>query len=299
MRQRSSSLGQAYDVSEMFSKEQSLEMFEKLCRIRYFELNVKEAYDQKKIKAPIYLSIGQEAVPAALSTVYKPDSKFTQHRGHGYYIAYGGDLEALADELLHKPTGCAKGMAGSASIHSPKIGMIGHDGHMGSEVPIGVGYLFGRNFKTGLNEKGLIVVGDAAAEEDYVLATYGYASKKNIQCLFVCEDNNLSILTKVEARRNWKTSNVARSFGLESIDITDDPWIIMYYAKEFDKKLPAFMNIHVARAVWHAGTGNDGPPEWDRFSLIREELERLELKKESDEIEAREKNEISELWKRL
>ena len=33
-------------------------------------------------------------------------------------------------------------MGGSASIHSKKINMYGHDGHMGTQVPIGTGACF-------------------------------------------------------------------------------------------------------------------------------------------------------------
>jgi hypothetical protein len=27
--------------------------------------------------------------------------------------------------------------------------------------------------------------------------------------------------------------------------------------------------------LWHAGTGQDGPPEWDRYQLVKDEMARL------------------------
>ena len=51
---------------------------------------------------------------------------------------------------------------GAASIHDPKIGMFGHSGLMGDQVPIAVGAALGSG-KTVLT-----VVGDASGEEDYV-----------------------------------------------------------------------------------------------------------------------------------
>ena len=57
-------------------------------------------------------------------------------------------------------------------------------------------------------------MGDAAAEEDYVLGGLGWASTKNIPLITVVEDNNLSILTEKKVRRNWEMSDVAKSFKM-------------------------------------------------------------------------------------
>src|SRR5438045_844284 len=106
-----------------------LEIFRKMCLIRYFELNVKQAYDEGLIpKIPIYLSVGQESIAATLSVAMPGAALFGQHRGHDIYLAFGGDPRKLIDELLGLPSGCAGGMGGSASIHCPEIRMFGHDG---------------------------------------------------------------------------------------------------------------------------------------------------------------------------
>ncbi len=295
---RSAMLNIVPGASSLFSKEESLVMFTRMCTIRYFELQVKKAYDGGRISMPIYLGLGQETLPAALSIIWKEmrPAIFAQHRAHGTYIAFGGNLQKLRDELLHKETGCAKGMGGSASIHSPDIRMYGHDGFMGTQVPIGVGYTFARNFKSAKEDYAIIIMGDASAEEDYVLAALGYAAHKKLPIVFVCEDNNLSILTEVSVRRRWKMTDIAKAFGMEGIDISDDPWSLMYYAKTLRKHLPAFLNIHTARDVWHFGTGSDGPPEWNRFILVKQELERLGLSAEARAIEERIQREMEQLW---
>ena len=51
----------------------------------------------------------------------------------------------LIDELLGETSGCINGMGGSASIHSPAIKLYGHDGMMGSQVPIAVGFCYTTN----------------------------------------------------------------------------------------------------------------------------------------------------------
>ena len=287
---RSKDFGTIAGASREATKEETLGMFKKICLCRNFELNVKKVFDQGLIKTPIYLSLGQESVAVALSVAFRDAAIFGQHRGHDLYLSYGGDIVELIDELLHRPIGCAKGMGGSASIHSPKIGMFGHDGLMGTQIPISVGYTLGTGKKT------LAVMGDASAEEDYVHGAMAYAAHKKIPTLFVCIDNGLAILTKVEVRRNWKMVDVAHAYGMKAVEITDDPWLVMHYAKKL--KLPAFINVHTSRHLWHSGTGVDGPPEWDRFVLIKEELEKLGFLGEAEKIEKETKEFIDETWEK-
>lgn len=287
---RSATTGSIDGVARECTPAESLEMFRKVCFIRHFELNVKKAYDAGLMKMPVYLSVGQEAIAAALATAYEKPFIFGQHRCHDLYLAYGGDPVALIDELLHRPTGCARGMGGSASIHSPAIGMFGHSGLMGDQVPIAVG------FALGTGRRVLAVMGDASAEEDYVLAALGFAAKKKLPILFVCVDNGLSILTKVEVRRNWAMVDVARSFGLTAVEIADDPWLVMHHVRALEGRLPAFLNVHTVRHLWHGGTGTDGPPEWDRLAMIRDELGRLGLADEAGRIERAAEVQASTLW---
>lgn len=287
---RSESEGVIPNLSEMFSPEKTLEMFERICLARYFELNVKKAYDAKLVNPPIYLSLGQESISAALATVFKNPTLFGQHRGHDIYLSFGGDPKKLIDELRGLPTGCAGGMGGSASIQCPEIKMIPHDGLMGTQVPDSVGSTLANRETT------LAFMGDASAEEGFVLGAMGYAATKRLPILFVVCDNNRSILTEKDARRNWSIEQHA-NFGMPSIEITDDPWLIMHHAQKLSSCFPALMNIHVCRELWHAGTGKDGEPEWDRFKLVKQELNKLGLKKEAEEIENRTRQYVDELWK--
>ncbi len=290
-------------LSEKSFREENLSIFEKMCMIRAFEYNAANVFESEFQKMPIYLSVGSEAVAAALAVSYgkRNPSIFAQHRSHGYYIAFGGNLEALIDELLHRPTGCAGGMGGSASIHAPEIKMYGHDGFMGTQVPFAVGRILAENYKnTGKKEYGLCIMGDASAEEGYVFGALGFAAKNKykLPILFVCEDNNLSVLTKKNVRRDWECTDIAESLGMKALEIADDPWTIMHYANELENFLPAFVNIHLTRVLRHVGSKTDGPPEWDRFELTKQELRRIGLEKEADEIEIKTKIYIDSLWRR-
>ena len=163
---------------------------------------------------------------------------------------------------------------------------------MGDQVPIAVGAALGSG-KTVLT-----VVGDASGEEDYVYGAMGYAVTKSLPVLIVCEDNDLSILTHVSARRSWSLANVALSLGMNAVDITDDPWLIAHHVSSLLDDLPAFINIRTCRHRWHAGTGIDGAPEWwDRFEMFKESLRGLGLQEEVDGIDKIANEKVQKIWR--
>tara|TARA_B110000881_G_C18472051_1_gene461877 strand:- start:471 stop:1019 length:549 start_codon:yes stop_codon:yes gene_type:complete len=177
-------------------------------------------------------------------------------------------------------------MGGSASIHSPKINMYGHDGHMGTQVPIGIGACFSSGKPT------IVFLGDAAAEEDYVVGSLGWASTKNLPILFIVEDNNLSILTKKKVRRNWDMHKLAKSLNLNGLNITDSSDEIIKHKSLFFKK-PTLLNINTNRLFWHSGAGKDSDKTFDRYDF--------EIKKMGNigkEIDLKIKKKIDNLWKK-
>ena len=260
------------------------EIFRRMCLIRYFEYQVAEAYQQKLCHAPIYLGVGQEACAGTVSTLTGGFTVFAQHRGHDAYLAHGGDPEQLRDELIGLDTGCNRGRGGSACVADINIPMYSHQGFIGDNVPLAAGYALGSGNPT------LVYVGDAGVEEDYALAGFGFAASKSLPILFVCEDNDLSILTPISDRRNWEIHNVTAGMGMASASIVDDPVTIYNTVQDLLTQLPAFVNIKTCRHLWHAGVGNDGPPAWDRLAELRETVDG------AAEIERKTQHYVENLW---
>lgn len=279
------------EAKESLNSEESLAMFRRMCLTRYFELEVAKYYNEKTIHGPVYLSIGQESISAAIATVISGWYILAQHRAHSVYLAFGGDMIKLIDELLGMKSGCSGGLGGSPSIQDKNIKMIGHHGLIGENVPLAVGVALGAGKPT------VCFFGDAAAEEDYVFSSMGFAQTHKLPILFVCEDNNLSILTPKSTRRSWELADVAKGLGMPAVDITDDPWLIAHYTREFIQDLPAFINVRTCRHYWHVGVGVDNPPEWDRLEMVREQLHKSLLGREVFTIEAETKEQMEKLWK--
>ncbi|KKQ78249.1 MAG: hypothetical protein US99_C0028G0003 [Candidatus Daviesbacteria bacterium GW2011_GWF2_38_6] len=289
---RSGTFGIVRNLSKIFNQDVSLEIFRRMCLVRYFESGIIRAVKEGTFAYPLYLSSGQEAIAAAMSLVIPEFMIFAQHRCHATYLSFGGDPVKLREELFGLPGGTSGGRAGSNCIqcHENNIAMYGHHGLIGENVPLAVGAALGCGKPT------VCFFGDGAAEEDYVFAAMGFAVSHKLPVLFVCEDNNLSILTTVDTRRSWSMTNVATALGMPGIDITDDPWTVFRRTQELKNNLPAFLNIYTCRANWHVGTGTDGPPEWDRYSMVKQELGKIGLEEQVQEIEKETQIQMEKLW---
>jgi len=273
-------------------KKYQIETLKKACLCRHFENEVFKRVKNKTINFPVYLSAGQEYIPSSISQIVSMKKikplLFGQHRGHSIYLSFGGDIKKLINELLGKKTGCTYGMGGSLSIHSEKINMFGHDGFMGSNAPIGVGACFSSQKPT------IIFIGDAALEEDYVLASLSWIAKKRLPVLFVVEDNNFAVLTKKEDRRDWSAKDVAKAFKINSFDIKDDPRQIFKALSKNIFKRPQLINIHTNRLYWHAGAGIDNNKTFDRLSKEIKKIGKIAIK-----LDSQIKKRVEKLWLNL
>src|SRR5260370_6941301 len=91
--------------------------FRALYRIRRVEEEVAKAYPTDRIKSPVHLSIGQEAVSVGVCEALRPDDGvFGTYRGHALYLAKGGDLKEMVAELFGKATGCTQDKGGSVHL---------------------------------------------------------------------------------------------------------------------------------------------------------------------------------------
>ena len=177
-------------------------------------------------------------------------------------------------------------MGGSASIQSKDKNIFGHDGLMGSQAPIAVGHCYHSRKPT------IIVLGDASAEEDYVLGALGWASTKNLPILFIVEDNNLSILTEKKIRRNWEMDEIAKGFRMKSYNISDSPDDIFNILNNYIFEYPMLLNINTTRKYWHAGAGVDGE-YFDRY-----EYEMKKLGDEAIKIDLENEKIVENLWQK-
>jgi len=178
----------------------ALKLFRNMYRIRAVEEEIARRYSEGKMRCPVHLSIGQEAVPAAFAeSVRVTDFAVSTHRGHAHYLAKGGDLKSLIAEIYGKAAGCAKGKGGSMHLIDLGVNFMGTSAIVGNSIPIGVGLALSAQLK-GTDQISCIFLGDGAIEEGVFYESVNFAAVRKLPALFICENNLYSVYSPLSVR---------------------------------------------------------------------------------------------------
>ncbi len=200
-------------------KDKSLNerLYYSLYRIRRVEEEIADIYPTDKIKSPVHLSIGQEAISVAVcDALNRDDIVFGTYRGHALYLAKGGDLKGMIAELYGKIDGCAKGKGGSMHLVDIDKGIMGTSAIVATTIPDAVGYAYALKYQ----RKDSIVVsffGDGAVEEGVFYESINFAALKHLPIIFICENNSYAIHTHQLKRQS--VANICErvvSFGIKA-----------------------------------------------------------------------------------
>ena len=239
-------------------------LYRSLYRIRRLEEEVARVYASDKIKSPVHLSIGQEAVSVGVCHSLKQDDiVFGTYRGHALYLAKGGDLKAMVAELFGKATGCTKGKGGSMHLIDPEAGVMGMSAVVGTTIANAAGYAYALKLRRA-NAVVVSFFGDGATEEGVVAETLNFGMLKQLPMLFVCENNGYAIHTH-QTRRQGRPDICARAeaYGLpaERLDGNDVVGLANRCAEVLAKiragEGPWFFEVNTYRWREHVGPGCD------------------------------------------
>lgn len=188
--------------------------------IRFTEETIAEKYPEGEMRCPTHLSIGQESVPAILSLlITDEDFAVSTHRGHAHYLAKRGDLNAMIAEIYGKETGCSIGKGGSMHLIDQSVNFMGTSAIVGNSIPIGVGLALSAQLANS-NSISVVYLGDGAVEEGVFYESANFAVVRNLNVLFVCENNLYSVYSPLECRQpsGRKIADVASAIGLKGFE---------------------------------------------------------------------------------
>lgn len=196
-------------------KETKIKLYESMQRIRIVEEEIANRYNEGKMRCPTHLSIGQEAVPAAIGEcVNTNDYAISTHRGHAHYIGKGGSVNRMIAEIYGKVTGCSKGRGGSMHLIDLSVGFMGTSAIVGNSIPVGVGFALSAKIRN-TNQLSCIFFGDGATEEGAYYESLNFAVLKKLPILFICENNFYSVYSPLKVRQpeGRSISKVAEAMG--------------------------------------------------------------------------------------
>jgi pyruvate dehydrogenase E1 component alpha subunit len=243
-----------------YAKETLWRLYYDMLRISKFQLRIDSLYLDNDLKTPVHLCIGQEAVPVGVCAHLGPDDFLSSnHRGHGHYLAKGGNLKALVAELYCKETGCSKGRGGSMHLVDVAVGHYGSSSIVGGGIPIGTGLGLAIKMR-GEARVSVIFFGDGAADEGVLYESINFAILKKLPVLFVLENNQYSVCSHVSARQAGEVVFHAMPPDLLFTRKVDGNKVLAVYeaAGEAVSRArgglgPAFLECQTYRILGHAG----------------------------------------------
>ena len=262
-----------------------------MLRIREVQLRIESLYHLDEMKTPVHLCIGQEAVPVGVcANLNRDDYISSNHRGHGHYLAKGGNLNAMIAELYCKKTGCSRGRGGSMHLIDTSVGHLGSSSIVGGGVPIATGLGLAIKMK---REKRISVafLGDGAEDEGTLYESLNFAMLKKLPVVFVLENNQWSVCS-ASSSRHWG-ENIFHQAPPEKLltAMVDGNDVVKVYetaAEAIDRARsglgPSFIECVTYRMRGHAGSYSDAKlgyrtqeeiDSWEQKCPIRRLRERL------------------------
>lgn len=183
-------------------------------RIRHVEQEIARRYGEGKMRCPTHLSIGQEAVSAAVGmALRRSDMAVSGHRAHAHYLGKGGNLPAMLAEIYGRVGGCSRGKGGSMHLIDESVGFMGSTAIVAGTIPVGVGLAYGMKCK-GTEQVSCVFHGDAAVEAGVFFESVNFAVVKKLPVLFLCENNLYSVYSPLSVRQPEGRSIAKMAEGL-------------------------------------------------------------------------------------
>jgi len=179
-------------------KEEYVDLFHQMIRIRLVEEQASILYQQGKIGGFLHLYIGQEAVSTGLVSARKPqDRVITAYRDHGVAMNCGIPAKVVLAELLGKTTGCSEGRGGSMHMADVEQNFWGGHAIVGAHLPIAAGLALGDRYQEH-DSVTICMFGDGATNIGYFHEALNLSKLWGLSVLWVCENNLYGMGTAVE-----------------------------------------------------------------------------------------------------
>lgn len=246
------------------------ELYRQMVTIRRTEETLLDLFSQGLLFGTVHTCIGQEvcAVGVINALDREKDVIWSNHRGHGHYIAYSDDVEGLVAEIMGKITGVCRGVGGSQHLHRNNFYT---NGILGGTVACAVGSALAEKEKKS-NAITLVFLGDGAMGEGIIYESLNMASLWKLPILFVLEHNQYAQSTPSSLEHAGELAQRAGIFNIKSSEMKADS-VLSVYQKALElvaavrkQQTPHFLTLHTYRFAPHSkGDDNRSPQEIDFY----------------------------------
>lgn len=201
-------------------------LYRKMFLIRRVEESCLQLFSRGLLFGTVHTCIGQEVCSVGVIQALdkSKDVVWANHRGHGHYLAFTGDLQGLLSEVMGKAGGACGGIGGSQHLYNQNFYT---NGVLGGTLPCAVGCAFAEKFK-GTGAVVVVFFGDGALGEGVLYESLNIASLWAVPILFVLEDNGYAQSTPKALEHAGDISTRAETFRIPTtrLSATDviDVW---------------------------------------------------------------------------
>lgn len=211
-------MSNASDI-DMSDAKSPLALYHRMLLIRRMEQRLAEIQKTGVLPGPVHLYIGQEAVATGVCA-HLTDSDWiaSTHRGHGHFLAKGGDPKAMAAELYGRATGICQGKGGSMHVADFSKGIIGANGIVGG----GIALTAGAALAAQLDGKGHVAVaffGDGAANQGVLAEAMNIGALWKLPLILVCENNGFSEFSPSDTVTSGKIVDRGTPYGVATATV--------------------------------------------------------------------------------
>ncbi|MFD9616260.1 thiamine pyrophosphate-dependent dehydrogenase E1 component subunit alpha [Streptomyces virginiae] len=188
-----------------------------LLMIRHFEQTVLDLFARGLLNGTTHTCLGQEYVPVALGPLLDPgDFVFSNHRGHGHYLARFDDPEGLLAEMTGREGAVCSGVGGSQHIFRDTYLSTGVQGES-LPVAAGTALWFRRTGRPGI---AVAYIGDGTWGEGAVYEALNLAALWRLPLLVVVENNGIAQTTPTAQAMAGDIAGRAAAFGIAHVPVT-------------------------------------------------------------------------------
>ena len=182
----------------------------RLLLIRRFELALLELFGQGHLSGTTHTCLGQEQVPVAVSGLLaRDDFVFSNHRGHGHYLARFDDPAGLLAEITGRQGAICHGVGGSQHIYRDNYLSTGVQGE---SIPVAVGVALSARRRRP-DALALAYIGDGTWGEGSVYEGLNAAVLLGAPLVVIVENNGIAQSTPSAASLAGTIEGRARAFG--------------------------------------------------------------------------------------
>lgn len=211
-------------------REELLEMYRRMVLIRRMEEQLARDCAAGKLPGPVHLYVGEEAVAVGVCQhLSERDWITSTHRGHGHFLAKGGEPARMMAEIYGRADGICGGFGGSMHVADFAKGIIGANGIVGGGIALATGAALAAQ----LDGDGRVAVaffGDGAANQGVLVEALNVAALWRLPLILVCENNGFSEFSPTATVTAGSIAARARPFGVPAAEVDGNDVLAVWQA---------------------------------------------------------------------